>query len=86
MQTASSQIEELLIPVTPTTPLSGFAELYELHSEAVFRAALPRLMQALGTVEDLEEAVETVADTVEPLQGITNGVGRVRRRLSSSSE
>ena len=48
----------------------------------VFRAALPRLLQGLDTVEDLEEAVETVAETVEPLQGAAERVGRVTRRLS----
>jgi hypothetical protein len=53
---------------------------------AIFAAALPRLMATLDTVEDLEDAVGTVADTVEPLQGITNGVGKVRRRLSPSSD
>jgi gamma-glutamyl phosphate reductase len=31
-----------------------------------------------------ETSLETVADTVEPLQGLTNGVGRVARRLSPS--
>ena len=34
MHTASIQIEELLIPVTSTTPVAGFAELYERHYEA----------------------------------------------------
>ena len=71
--------------------IDGGADLTDTAKElaahlAVFRAALPRLMQALGTVEELETAVETVADTVEPLQGIANGVGRVRRRLSSSTD
>ena len=47
-----------------------------------FRAALPRLLQGLDTVEELEEAVETVADTVEPLQATAERVGRVTRRLS----
>jgi conjugal transfer/entry exclusion protein len=36
-------------------------------------------------VEQLEESVETVADTVEPLQGVANGVGRVSNRLSRQS-
>ena len=40
MLTASAPIDELRIPMTPTTPLAGFAELYERHYEAVFRAAL----------------------------------------------
>ena len=56
MQTASTQIEELLIPVTSTTPLAGFAELYELHSEAVFRAAL----RVTGNPADAEDVVQTV--------------------------
>jgi DNA repair ATPase RecN len=49
----------------------------------VFRAALPRLLQGLDTAEQLEEAVETVAETVEPLQGAAKRVGRVTRRLGS---
>ncbi len=51
----------------------------------VFRAALPRLLQGLDTVEQLEDAVETVAETVEPLQGAAERVGRVTQRLSRSS-
>lgn len=50
---------------------------------AVFRAALPRLLQGLDTAEQLEQAVETVAETVEPLQGAAKRVGRVTRRLGS---
>jgi len=50
----------------------------------VFRAALPRLLQGLETAEQLEEAVETVADTIEPLQGTAKRVGRVTRRLGSN--
>ena len=48
----------------------------------VFRAALPRLLQGLDVVEELEGAVETVADTIEPLQGTAERVGRVTQRLS----
>ena len=48
----------------------------------VFRAALPRLMQGLDIVEELEGAVETVADTIEPLAGTAERVGRVTQRLS----
>ena len=51
----------------------------------VFRAALPRLLKGLDTVEQLEDAVETVADTVEPLQGAAARVGRVTQRLSRST-
>jgi prefoldin subunit 5 len=48
----------------------------------VLRAALPRLLEGLDSVEQLEESVETVAETVEPLQGVAKGVGRVSNRLS----
>ena len=56
MHTASAHIEELLIHVTSTTPLAGFAELYELHSEAVFRAAL----RITGRPADAEDVLQTV--------------------------
>jgi len=52
------------------------------QSLRVLRAALPRLLEGLATVEQLEESVETVADTVEPLQDVAKGVGRVTDRLS----
>ncbi|MCW2957817.1 MAG: hypothetical protein JWP18_620 [Solirubrobacterales bacterium] len=45
-----------------------------------FRAALPRLLDTLETVEHLETAVETVAETVEPLQGVATKVGRLTQR------
>ena len=64
--------------------LTDTAKLIESHLR-VFRAALPRIMETLGVVEQLEDAVETVADTIEPLQDVTNGVGRVARRLSPAS-
>ena len=51
----------------------------------VLRAALPRLLEGLDSVEQLEESVETVAETVEPLQGVAKGVGRVSSRLSRQS-
>jgi RNA polymerase sigma-70 factor, ECF subfamily len=54
--TASTQIEELLIPVTSTAPLAGFAELYERHYEAVFRAAL----RVTGRPADAEDVLQTV--------------------------
>ncbi len=53
------------------------------ESLRVLRTALPRLMDGLDTVEQLEDSVETVAETVEPLQGVAKGVGRVSNRLSS---
>ena len=56
MLTASRRIEQLLIPVTPTTPLAGFAELYERHYEAVFRAAL----RVTGRPADAEDVLQTV--------------------------
>ena len=51
----------------------------------ILRAALPRLIEGLDSVEQLEESVETVAETVEPLQGVAKGVGRVSDRLSRRS-
>ena len=51
----------------------------------VLRAALPRLLEGLDSVEQLEDSVETVAETVEPLQGVAKGVGRVSDRLSRQS-
>jgi ABC-type transporter Mla subunit MlaD len=51
----------------------------------VLRAALPRLLEGLVSVEQLEESVDTVAETVEPLQGVAKGVGRVSDRLSRRS-
>ena len=70
--------------------IAGGRELTEVAREMasslrVFRAALPRLLDGLETVEELEDAVETVADTVEPLQGVAEGVGRVTARLSRGS-
>lgn len=51
------------------------------ESLSVFRAALPRLLEGIDTAEQLEQAVETVAETVEPLQGAAERVGRVTRRV-----
>ena len=51
----------------------------------VLRAALPRLLEGLDSVEQLEESVGSVAETVEPLQGVAKGVGRVSNRLSRNS-
>jgi methyl-accepting chemotaxis protein len=48
----------------------------------VVLAALPQVLDGLSSVEELEESVGTVAETVEPLQGLTNGVGRMSQRLS----
>jgi RNA polymerase sigma-70 factor, ECF subfamily len=55
--TASTQIDdELRIPMTFTTALAGFAELYERHYEAVFRAAL----RVTGNPADAEDVLQTV--------------------------
>ena len=42
--------------MTSTTPLAGFAELYEQHYEAVFRAAL----RVTGNPADAEDVLQTV--------------------------
>jgi methyl-accepting chemotaxis protein len=52
------------------------------NSLQVVRTALPRLLEGLDSVEQLEDSVGTVAETVEPLQGVAKGVGRVSNRLS----
>jgi RNA polymerase sigma-70 factor (ECF subfamily) len=54
--TASTQIDELPIPMPSTAPVSGFAELYERHYEAVFRAAL----RVTGNPADAEDVLQTV--------------------------
>ena len=56
MTTASAQIDELLILMPSTTPMAGFAELYERHYEAVFRAAL----RITGNPADAEDVLQTV--------------------------
>ena len=56
MTTASAHIGAFLIPVTSTTPAPGFAELYERHYEAVFRAAL----RVTGRPADAEDVLQTV--------------------------
>ena len=56
MTIASTHIEELLIPVTSTTPLAGFAELYDRHYEALLRAAL----RVTGRPADAEDVLQTV--------------------------
>jgi RNA polymerase sigma-70 factor (ECF subfamily) len=54
--TASTHAYELPILMTPRTPLAGFAELYERHYEAVFRAAL----RVTGNPADAEDVLQTV--------------------------
>ena len=56
MITAITHIHELLIPMPSRTPAAGFAELYERHYEAVFRAAL----RVTGNPADAEDVVQTV--------------------------
>ena len=54
MTTASTHIDELPIPTPSTAPVAGFAELYERHYEAVFRAAL----RVTGSPADAEDVLE----------------------------
>ena len=57
MTAASQQIaDEQPIAMTSTTALVGFAELYERHSGAVFRAAL----RVTGNPADAEDVLQTV--------------------------
>ncbi len=53
---ASTEIDELPFPMPSTTPVAGFAELYERHYEAVFRAAL----RVTGNPADAEDVLQTV--------------------------
>jgi RNA polymerase sigma-70 factor (ECF subfamily) len=54
--TASPQVDEQPIAMTSTTGLAEFAELYERHYEAVFRAAL----RVIGNPADAEDVLQTV--------------------------
>jgi RNA polymerase sigma-70 factor (ECF subfamily) len=54
--TASAHIHELPILMPSTTPVAGFAELYERHYEAVFHAAL----RVTGNPADAEDVLQTV--------------------------
>jgi hypothetical protein len=65
--------------------LTAVSDKLETHMR-IFRAALPRLLKGLDTVEELETAVETVAETVEPLQGAAERVGRVTDRFTRSRD
>jgi RNA polymerase sigma-70 factor (ECF subfamily) len=56
MFSAITRADGLLIPVTATTPQTGFAELYQRHAEAVFRAAL----RVTGRAADAEDVLQTV--------------------------
>jgi RNA polymerase sigma-70 factor, ECF subfamily len=54
--TASAHVDELPTLMTPPSSLPGFAELYECHYEAVFRAAL----RVTGNAADAEDILQTV--------------------------
>ena len=56
MTTATAQIDELPISMPSTTPIAGFAELYERNYDAVFRAAL----RVTGNPADAEDVLQTV--------------------------
>ena len=68
--TATTQIDELPIPMPSTTPVAGFAELYERHYEAVFRAAL----RVTGNPADAEDVLQTVFLRVLARGGDVEGV------------
>jgi RNA polymerase sigma-70 factor (ECF subfamily) len=53
---ASTQVDELPTPMPIPTPAARFAELYERHSEVVFRAAL----RVTGDPADAEDVLQTV--------------------------
>jgi RNA polymerase sigma-70 factor, ECF subfamily len=56
LTTASAHIDQLPILMTSPASLPGFAELYERHHEAVFRAAL----RVTGNSADAEDVLQTV--------------------------
>ncbi|MGE5360388.1 MAG: RNA polymerase sigma factor [Bacteroidales bacterium] len=56
MATASPRVYEQPIEMMSTTALAGFAELYERHYAAVFRAAL----RVTGNAADAEDILQTV--------------------------
>ena len=70
MPTASTQIDELPIPMPSTTPVAGFAGLYERHYEAVFRAAL----RVTGNPADAEDVLQTVFLRVLARGGVVEDV------------
>jgi RNA polymerase sigma-70 factor (ECF subfamily) len=69
--TASAHIDKLPIPMPSTTPATGFAELYERHYEAVFRAAL----RVTGNPADAEDVLQTVFVRVLARDGNVEDVG-----------
>ena len=56
MPTISAQIDDPPTPMTFSAPLTGLAELYERHYEAVFRAAL----RVTGNAADAEDVLQIV--------------------------
>lgn len=70
MTIASTQIDELPILMPSTTPAARFAELYERHSEAVFRAAL----RVTGNPADAEDVLQAVFVRVMAGGGDLEGV------------
>ena len=56
MTLADTHIDERSILMTPPAPPPGFAELYEQHYEAVFRAAL----RVTGNQADAEDVLQTI--------------------------
>jgi RNA polymerase sigma-70 factor, ECF subfamily len=73
--TASPQVDEQPIAMTSTTALAEFAELYERHYEAVFRAAL----RVTGNPADAEDVLQTVF-----LRVLTRGADVEAARLSAA--
>src|SRR6185436_5075651 len=70
LTTAITQIVEFPIPMPSTTPIAGFAELYERHYETVFRAAL----RVTGNPADAEDVLHTVFLRVLARGGGVEGV------------
>ena len=81
MPTTSTGIDELQSPMTSTTPLAGFAELYEQHYEAVFRAAL----RVTGNPADAEDVLQTVFLRVLARRGDA-GANRLRTSGAPASQ
>ena len=72
MTTASTHIHELPIFMPSTAPVAGFAELYERHYEAVFRAAL----RVTGNPADAEDVLQTVFLRVMAQGGVNRDVAQ----------
>ena len=68
--TANTEIDELPILMPSTTPVAGFAELYERHYQAVFRAAL----RVTGNPADAEDVLQTVFLRVLAGSGVVQDV------------